>query len=193
MTASAKAQIAAIEERIKNLRGDVEHEQARANVSSRQQSNAVTERESSLQMHQQEQTRSVLTDIRDAVQRDPTTINDYFKVLQRRSYNLPLNEGLKPVRDFKALPESDQVFAVSHRDKLRMFFEKGSIDRTEEVTAPEFITILQAAITSHTPGALKQAETSYQAPSRSFLKTKTRGIGKPFMKRNAGRLRLRLA
>ena len=193
LTASAKAQKEALEERLKNLRADVEHEQARANISSRQQANAVTERESSLQMRQQEQTRSVLTDIRDAVQRDPTTINDYFKVLQRRSYNLPLNDGLKPVRDFKALPESDQVFAVSHRDKLRMFFEKGSIDRSEEVTAPEFITILQAAITSHTPGALKQAETSYQAPSRSFLKTKTRGIGKPFMKRNAGRLRLRLA
>ena len=137
-------------------------------------------------------TQVLLEDIRDAVDK-PVTVGDFYKLLQRRSYNLPLNSGTRAASEWGKIliSPADQTWAVANRDKLRVFLEKKTLERNEPVTGAEFIRLLHESISSHMPSVIRSAESSFRAPDRSLLRAKTRGIGRPFMK--SRKLRLRLA
>lgn len=189
-----KAEINNNNQKINQLIADIKSDEVQLEAVSRFHGTHVIERESSLQQATQKRTQGVLEEIREAVQQtDPTTVADFYKIMQRRSYNLPLNKSDPAAQQFLALSPADQTFAISHRDKLRVFMEKQAIDRDQAVSGEEFVTLLQNVMASHMPKAVKQAESSFRAPSRSLLRAKTKGIGRPFMKKNASKLRLRLA
>ena len=154
--------------------------------------NKVTEREGDLQAAQHIESRDVLKQIRDAVEKDPVTIGDFQNLMNRRSYNLPLVPGEKAFEEWQKVPAGDQTYAIANRAKLQVFVEKGSLDKSQVVSGPEFITVLQAAISSHMPSVMKARESAYRAPRRSVFKTKTKGIGHPFLK-NKPKFRFRLA
>jgi len=192
--------IASARDRIQQLEAEMTRAQALARnaekeitVESSRSLEATVARESATQNIETAKSREVLEDIREAVAKpDPVTMGDFYKLLQRRSYNLPLSTGSPATEEFNKLSPADQTWSVSHRDKLRVFLEKRSLDRDEPVTGPEFIRVLQEAISSHMPSAVKQDQESFRATSRSILQARTKGIGKPFMRKNK-RLRLRLA
>jgi len=193
LKAAAKTQIQRIEAQIDAEKIAARSAEKGLQVESSRSLEATVARESATQNIEAAKSREVLEDIREAVSKpDPVTLGDFYKLLQRRSYNLPLNTGSAATEEFNKLSVADQTWAVSHRDKLRVFLEKRSLDRDETVTGPEFIRVLQEAISSHMPSAIKQDQESFRATSRSILQARTKGIGKPFMKKNK-RLRLRLA
>lgn len=193
LLAPARDRIQQLEAEMANAEAQARNAEKEITIQGQRSLEATVARESATQNIEAAKSRGVLEDIRDAVATpDPVTMGDFYKLLQRRSYNLPLNTGSPATEEFAKLSPADQTWAVSHRDKLRVFLEKRSLDRDEPVTGPEFVRVLQEAISSHMPAAIKQDQESFRATSRSILQARTKGIGKPFMKKNK-RLRLRLA
>ncbi len=193
LLAPFRDRIQQFEAEMKNAEAQARNAEKEIAIQGQRSLEATVARESATQNIEAAKSRGVLEDIREAVAKpDPVTMGDFYKLLQRRSYNLPLNTGSPATEEFNKLSPADQTWAVSHRDKLRVFLEKRSLDRDEPVTGPEFVRVLQEAISSHMPAAIKQDQESFRATSRSILQARTKGIGKPFMKKNK-RLRLRLA
>lgn len=127
----------------------------------------------------------------ESAQAKKPTVDNLLALITKTTYSLPV-DGMPGDEGWKELTEGERTYLTANREKIRVLMEKGVLPKGGEMTPKEVVVALKDALSRSQPGTMSKV-TGYQAPGARLLKARTRGIGKPFMKRNARRLRFRPA